>query len=195
MPTNYIKKIIAKCYQRSRKFKFLMLSTCKNVSGKAKISQPVLFHGLGSISFGQDCKLGYKYSPGFYDGSIYIEARNTQSRIIFGKKLRINNNCTFISEGDGIEIGDNTFIGMNTIIMDTDGHPLEHTERNKLAPPKTFPVRVGCNVFIGANVTILKGVTVGDCAVIAAGSVVTKNIPAHTVHAGNPARAIKSLQP
>lgn len=86
-----------------------------------------------------------------------------------------------------IEIGASVAIGPDVIIRDNDGHPV--------TPPTgedVQPVRIGNKVWIGARSLILKGVTVGDGAIIAAGSVVTKDVPARTLAAGVPARVIKT---
>lgn len=82
-------------------------------------------------------------------------------------------------------------IGPNVSIY-TACHPLDPVERNKWVE-WAEPVTIGDNVWIGGSVTILPGVTIGDNVVIGAGSVVTRDIPSHTVVAGNPARVIKRL--
>ena len=104
--------------------------------------------------------------------------------------LSIGNNVaigdrTEIHAGDYISIGNGTIISWDCCIMDRDYHKLEsETEVLK-------PVIIGENVWIGCRVLILKGVTVGDGAVIAAGSVVTSDVPAGAVVGGNPARILK----
>lgn len=94
-----------------------------------------------------------------------------------------------------IEIGDHTLIGANTKIFDSDFHPLDAQIRkehpNSREHMKTAETIIGCNVFIGCNCLILKGVHIGDNAVIGAGSVVTHDIPANTVAAGNPAMVVR----
>ena len=106
-----------------------------------------------------------------------------------------------------IEIGSYCLISWNVGIADSDFHPLDPAERRKDAlalapyykdrPPRprirTAPVRIGDNVWIGMNAVILKGVTVGENSVIAAGSVVSKSVAANTVVAGNPAVVVKNL--
>ena len=96
---------------------------------------------------------------------------------------------------DRVSIGDHTLIGMNCVIYDTDFHNLDYRERAVIhedySTAATRPVAIGNNVFIGAHSTILKGVSIGDRAIIAAGSVVTNNIPAGEIWGGNPARFIR----
>jgi acetyltransferase-like isoleucine patch superfamily enzyme len=89
-----------------------------------------------------------------------------------------------------IEILEGTGVGVNSSIYDTDFHPVGWKKNSTI---KTSPIKVGKNVWISANCLILKGVTIGDNAVIGAGSVVTKNIDSDSVYAGNPAKFIKKI--
>lgn len=93
-----------------------------------------------------------------------------------------------------IKIGDGTMLGANVTIVDTDFHPVTHPRRRyaPLADADRAPVIIGKNVFIGTNSIILKGITIGDHAVIGAGSVVTRDIPARSIAAGNPCRVLKT---
>lgn len=119
-----------------------------------------------------------------------------------GAELVIGNNtgisATSIVCSRKITIGDNVKIGGNTVIYDTDFHSMETATRadklKDLQHTKSAPVIIGNDVFIGAHSTILKGVCIGDGAIIGAGSVVTKIIPPYELWAGNPARFIKTVQ-
>lgn len=95
-----------------------------------------------------------------------------------------------------ITIGNNVVIGGNTVIYDTDFHSLDAGERQNKgqdrANARRAPVVICDNVFIGAHSTILKGVTIGDNSIVGACSVVSKNIPANEIWAGNPAVFIRS---
>jgi acetyltransferase-like isoleucine patch superfamily enzyme len=79
------------------------------------------------------------------------------------------------------------------IILDSDFHGLGAQDRNNSAAVRRSGVFIGDNVFIGANVVILKGVEIGQNAVVAAGSIVTKAIPANVIAAGNPAHVVRAL--
>lgn len=84
----------------------------------------------------------------------------------------------------GIEIGEDSLIGSGCLICDSDMHALPLGAPRE---PRKAPIRIGKRVFIGANCTILKGVSIGDGAVVGANSVVTRNVPAGVLVAGNPA--------
>jgi acetyltransferase-like isoleucine patch superfamily enzyme len=109
--------------------------------------------------------------------------------ITIGKNVFFNTGCSFQDRG-GISIGNGSMLGMNVTIA-TLNHGLSLETRNITY---ASPVIIGENVWIGSNATILPGVTIGDNSVVAAGAVVTKDVPANTVVAGVPAKFIKSIQ-
>ena len=109
--------------------------------------------------------------------------------IKLGKGVFINEGCCFQDQG-GIEIGDNALIGQQVVIA-TLNHDLAPDKRANMIPA---PVKIGNNVWIGAHATILAGVTIGDNAVVAAGAVVTKDVPANVVVGGVPAKIIKTIK-
>ena len=109
--------------------------------------------------------------------------------IKIGKNVFINACCRFQDQG-GIEIGDGSLIGHNTTIA-TLNHDFNPDKRANLHPS---PVKIGKNVWIGSDSTILPGVEIGDGAIIGAGSVVTKNVPANSIAVGSPARVIKQIE-
>ena len=113
------------------------------------------------------------------------------SQIEVGDNFFANHNLVIL-DGADVSIGDNVFIAPNVGIY-TAGHPLDVEQRNA-GLEYAYPIRIGNNVWIGGNVVILPGVSIGDGAVIGAGSVVTKDIPAHTVAVGNPCREIKKIK-
>ena len=121
-----------------------------------------------------------------------MDVRALHSSISIGDNVSINNNFVLVSEGDGIEIGENTIMGTNVEITDTNSHDLDPLNRI-LGIPKTSKVKIGRNVFIGGNVKILKGVVIGDNTVIGNGSIVTKSLPENVIAAGNPAKVIRLI--
>ena len=93
-----------------------------------------------------------------------------------------------------ITIGHRVWVGANTVIADTDFHPLEPARRRvKPLAARTAPIVIADDVFIGMNALVLKGVHLGEGSVIAAGSVVSRDVPPRTVAAGNPARIIREI--
>lgn len=107
-----------------------------------------------------------------------------------GANVFVNQGCRFNDIG-GIEIGDDAMIGPDVSLI-TSGHPLDPSERRRGIT--SAPIRVGRNVWIGASALILQGVTIGDDAVVAAGAVVTRDVPARTVVGGVPAAVIKAIE-
>ena len=108
--------------------------------------------------------------------------------IRIGKNVFINHACSFLDMG-GIVIEDGALIGPKANLI-TENHPLDPDDRRALI---TKPIRIKRRAWIGAAATILPGVTIGENAVVAAGSVVTKDVPDNTIVAGVPAKVIKSL--
>ncbi len=119
-----------------------------------------------------------------------------EGKLIIGDNVGMS--TTAIICNHQIIIGNNVTIGGNTVIYDTDFHNLDPLIRNDKTldkqTAKKLPVVIEDNVFIGAHTTILKGVTIGENSIVGACSVVTKNIPANEIWAGNPAQFIKIIK-
>ena len=124
---------------------------------------------------------GFSLIPPFYATG----GNNTR----IGTRVFINQNCTLYDLG-GVDIGDDVMIGPNVSLI-TSGHPIAPSQRR--AAVTAAPIVIGKNVWIAAGVTIIGGVTIGENSVIAAGSVVTRDVPADSLAGGNPARLIRSL--
>ena len=108
--------------------------------------------------------------------------------ISIGKNVFINHACSFLDMG-GITIGDNVLIGPNVSLV-SENHPIDPTQRKSLIGK---PIVIKNNAWIGASATILPGITVGENSIVAAGSIVTKDVPDNTMVAGNPAKYMKSI--
>lgn len=106
-----------------------------------------------------------------------------------GKEVFINFGCTFLDQG-GITLEDGVFIGPGAKIL-TEAHPEQPEIRHTLL---TQPVVIRRKAWIGAGAMILPGVTVGENAIVAAGAVVTKDVPDNTVVAGVPAKIIRKIK-
>lgn len=108
--------------------------------------------------------------------------------VSFGSDCFLNFGCTLLALG-GITIEDDVFIGPHCVLA-TEYHPEEPSQRHTLL---TKPIVIKQNAWLGANVTVLAGVTIGRNAIVAAGSVVTKDVPDNSVVAGTPARVIREI--
>lgn len=108
-----------------------------------------------------------------------------------GENFYANHNLTILDCAE-VKFGNNVFIGPNCSFY-TAGHPLDARQRNE-GLEYAHPITVGDNVWLGGNVVVLPGVSIGNNAVIGAGSVVTKDIPDYAVAVGNPCRVIKNVE-
>lgn len=142
----------------------------------------------------------------------------TERREEIMRKLLAKTGKSFVIEppfycdyGYNIEIGEGFFANMNLVILDgakvtfgdnvfiapncgfyTAGHPLDAEQRNK-GLEYAYPIKVGNNVWFGAHVAVMPGVTIGDNTVIGAGSIVTKDIPSGVIAVGNPCRVVREI--
>jgi acetyltransferase-like isoleucine patch superfamily enzyme len=114
------------------------------------------------------------------------------ARLTLGDRVGLSSSTIVV--GNSVQIGEGTILGAGSMVLDNDFHApgvgfswlTEYSKNSK-------PVKIGCGCFIGARSIILKGVTLGDRVVIGAGSVVTKDIPAYSIAAGNPARIVGTI--
>ena len=136
--------------------------------------------GLFSELTGHAVDKSFKLFPPFYT--------DFGKNIKVGRNVFINSGCCFQDQG-GIEIGDGTLIGHQVVIA-TLNHDPDPEKRGDMFPR---PVKIGAKVWIGSHATLLPGVTVGEGAIVAAGAVVTRDVPPRSVVAGVPARVIKSI--
>jgi acetyltransferase-like isoleucine patch superfamily enzyme len=132
--------------------------------------------------------IGQKVDESFLLLPPFYTAHGTEIRI--GRNVFVNQNCTFYDLG-GLDIADDVMIGPNVSII-TAGHPMEPSQRRNTTIGK--PIVIERNVWIATGATIIGGVTVGENSVVAAGSVVTRDVPPNTLVGGNPARVIRSVR-
>lgn len=146
--------------------------------------------------------------------SQYKEKDNLIKKILGKTEQEINIEAPFYCDyGYNIEVGENFYMNYHGVMLDgakitfghdvfiapncgfyTAGHPLDVEQRNQ-GLEYAYPITVGNNVWIGGNVVVLAGVTIGDDSVIAAGSVVTKSIPSGVIAAGNPCKVMRQITP
>jgi len=144
--------------------------------GRIRLGAGVRFSGKPSIAFGRS----FSDSP----------------ELLIGDGTFIGHGCAF-HIGRFIHIGRNCLLAGGVRVFDMDGHPLDADRRRagEPTPPEAIlPVVIEDDVWIGTSAVILKGVSIGCRSVIAAGAVVTKDIPPDTVAAGNPARVVKHMR-
>jgi len=167
----------------------------------------------GSYSVGKSTSIVIARLDFSGNGSIHIGSnghilsnlctRLPEASIKIGDRCFLGRHTTVLASAS-ITIGDDVMIGGECYITDNDGHSLDwRIRRNDVMDRKMgfkdwkhvemAPVKIGNDVWIAPKCIILKGVTIGDAAVIAAGSVVTKDVPARTVVAGNPARVVREI--
>ena len=120
-------------------------------------------------------------APVYFDYGVYTH---------FGEGVFVNHGCYFM-DGGTVHIGKNVFIGPFCGFY-TASHPLNYPDRNK-GLERALPIRIGDNCWFGANVSVLQGVTIGSGCVIAAGSVVTSDLPENCMAAGVPAAVKKYI--
>ncbi len=188
----FVKRKIVGFIQKVRICYYQLLSTCELI-GRPVRFQPVQCVGNGSIEFIGKVTFGFFPSPFFHNGYCYLEARNRESKISFGDGTWINNNFVAISEHKSITIGKNVLMGTFVEIYDSNFHGLEPERRGISSPDEAAAVVIEDNVFLGSNVKILKGVTIGRNSIIANGAIVTKNIPSGVIAGGNPAKILRTL--
>lgn len=123
-------------------------------------------------------------------------------KIILGPRCRVRSNANIYCS-NYIEIGEGTGIAHETTIVDNNNHPVNPKDRwlmynapwnspmHQWKNSDSAPIKIGKNCWIGSNVRIQKGVTIGDGSVVAACSVVTKNVPDNCIVGGNPAKILK----
>ncbi len=170
-------------------FEPLFRSQCERVGPRFQMEQLPYITGNGRIVVGSDVRLSGKSSIGF--------ASHTSNKpaLIIGDFTFIGHNCTFLV-GQSVTIGKHCLLAGGVRVSDFDGHPIDAAQRRNNQPfssESIRPVSIGDDVWIGSGTHVLKGVRIGDRSIIGAGSMVTNDVPADVVAAGNPARVVKAL--
>ena len=148
-------------------------------------------HRRSQIRIGRDMNLRStpRSNPLGPNHPVIISTRRPNAVLTIGDDFGMTGGSLVCDEG--ITIGDRVWIGANTVVADTDFHPLDpQLRRVRPLDASTAPISIADDVFIGMNALILKGVHIGAGAVIGAGSVVSRDVPAGMVVAGNPASVI-----
>lgn len=167
----------------------LFCSQCEAVGAGFWMEELPYMGGRGRITIGERVRISGKISIGF------ANITDAVPELVVGDGTFIGHGCGF-NVAQSVRIGRHCLLASAVLVYDLDGHPLDADCRRGGAPTppdRVAPVVLGDDVWVGYGATILKGVTVGDRAVVAARAVVTKDVPADVVVAGNPARVVKVL--
>ena len=167
----------------------LFRSQCESVGGRFQMEELPYVTGVGRIVIGSGVRLSGK--PSFSFG----RPSPDRPELVIGDDTFIGHACSF-SVGRSVRIGRHCLLAADVSVFDMDGHPLDADRRRagEPTPPDAIaPVVIGDDVWIGNGSLILKGVTIGDRAIVAARSVVTKDVPPDAIVAGNPARVVRTL--
>ncbi|MBR1994935.1 MAG: acyltransferase [Alistipes sp.] len=176
------------------RFRYLGIRYGKGLRVRGHIGLQVRKGGKVSIGDHFTCSSGNMSNPMGRNVKCFLRV-DPQATLTIGNRVGISSVTLRCSTS--ITIADGVMIGALTIITDSDIHSLDPTYRTDYKTDalyaKKAPVVIEKNAFIGACCFIAKGVTIGENAVVGAGSVVTRSIPANEIWAGNPARKIKNL--
>ncbi len=160
------------------------LKSAQKIGAGIELTGPVIIQNSGTIEIGDQVTFDSKwYKP------IYIQLSMPEARLTIENNVYINFG-TEISLVKEVFIGAYSLISIDCLIYDTDWHNIDGSSKD--VPVAT--TRIGRGVWLGARVVVLKGVTIGDNTVVAANSVVTKDLPNNVLAGGNPARVIRSIQ-
>jgi len=189
----FIKKILFLLIQAPRIFCYQILSNARVFGKMPKLRQPLHAVGHGLIQFESGVTIGFFPSPYFFSSCAFMDVRNVSSVISIGSNTSINNGFVAIAEYSHIKIGSRVLMGTNVEIIDSDFHGIRLADRNLSKPEWAKPVVIEDDVFLGSNVRVCKGVTIGAGSVIANGAIVVKDIPPGVLAAGNPASVVRSI--
>jgi len=156
------------------------------IAASARLRTRVVFRGRGTLRIGAGAVLG-DLDAGRPGAPIFLAPRNTGAFIGIGAGARLSNGAEMIATGR-IEIGERFLAGAGARILDSDFHGVPREERS--AAGCSSPVLVGDDVWLGMSAMVLKGVSIGDGAVVGARSVVVRDVPAGAVVSGHPARLL-----
>lgn len=176
-----------------RKLEIVLNLVRSGLRGRIRGGQLPIIHRIvkiresnGKITFGKLCEIHERCVL-----SCYSPAGSTPAKLTIGGRTSVWYG-TVISARHEISIGSNCAISWNCTILDNDMHELQWLPGDE-RPAKGNYVRIADHVWIGANSIILKGVTIGENAVVAAGSIVTRDVPPNTLVAGAPAKIVKQI--
>lgn len=160
------------------------LKKANKIGPEIELSGPILIDNLGTIEIGNHVGLNSKwYKP------IFLNVTEPGAKLIIEENAQINYG-TEISLSNEVVIGAYSIISIDCLIYDTDWHEITSFQTKS----EGIPTRIGRGAWLGARVMVLKGVTIGENSVIAANSLVNKDIPDNVLAGGIPARVIRTIE-
>lgn len=168
----------------------LFRSQCESVGQGFQMEQLPYLQGNGRIVLGERVRLSGK--PSIHFG----RPRMGIPEFVVGDGTFIGHGCGF-NIGRSVRIGRHCLLASDVQVFDMDGHPIDAAQRRAGEPSPAdsiAPVSIEDDVWIGNGAIILKGVTIGPRSIVAARAVVTRDVPADSVVAGNPARVVKTME-
>ena len=189
----FICRIVRKAAALSRKAFYRVLSDAK-VEGSPRLASPLLAQGAGTVRFEKNVHVGLAFDTDFWTSYVFMNPRTKEALIQIGEDSWVGNHFVAIAEGPGISIGKKVLIGTRVEIYDSDFHTVLPNVRLS-ATPKRAAVKIADDVWIGNNVTILKGTEIGEHSVVAAGAVVSGKFPSNVVLGGVPAKVVRKIDP
>lgn len=173
-----------------------LICVLKNIN----LAHGCIFFGLpifrrkpySTIVIGENCRFRSDFTSNLIgiNRKCVIATHRKNAQLVIGRNSGFSG--TVIGCFEKITIGNNVICGANVLITDSDWHSIDPFSRNN-SYPETKPVIINDNVWLGLNVVVLKGVSIGENTVIGANSLVTKNIPANVIAAGNPCKIIRDI--
>lgn len=173
-------------YRRTPESAAMLANTKRAMAITARLNQ-LTFNETEEVRALFSELIGRKVDDSFLLIPPFYTAGGNEIRV--GHNVFVNQNCTFYDLG-GLDIRDDVMIGPNVSLI-TTGHALEPSQRRTVTIGK--PIVIEKNVWIAAGAMVIGGVTIGENSVVAAGSVITKDVPPNTLVGGNPAQIIRSI--
>lgn len=171
-------------------------SLCRRAGGYLDIDRtanprvPLRIAARGPIRVGRNVSFGDKGAPMIGDGAITLQTRCLEAELVIGANWAFSNNVTVVATVS-VSFGEVCMVGDLVSVYDSDFHGISPETRHTRG--ESAAVRIGNNVWLGSRVMVLKGVTIGDNSVVAAGAVVVRDVPANTLVAGVPAKVIRTF--
>lgn len=186
-------RMLTAIHWRQRRLLYSFYSEISIEGSLPNIKQAQLRSGSGRIICGKGVEFGIWRCRGFWTGLTVFDLRGAGAVVTIGNNVKVNNSLSVTCLDEGLTIGNDVLIGNSVKILGSDFHFIDLAQRYSDARPKSKPVVIHDKVWIGDDVTILKGVSVGAGAVIQSRALVVSDVPANVVVGGVPASVIRGI--